>query len=306
MRAAYPDGVFWVVLGERPDLVAVQADLARQLGIAPGFRDVDEGRAALAEALRDKRALLVLDDAWAAADGEALALAGPKGRVLVTTRHSLVLKRLGTHALPVDRLDAADACRFLAHLAGQTNPLPPEAGELVEALGGVVLALALVGATIRSGTSWAAALRGVRAGAALYSDDTFANQFKAMHLAWEALDEQDRQRYRELAVFGEDVTVPVLTIERLWRHTGGLDQHDTDRLLKRLGRRSLASVDAGVRFHDLQRAFLQLQTPDSRARPSPAVGSSPSVLGRRGAVVLPPRRRALPLGPRGRAPGGIW
>jgi WD40 repeat protein len=263
VRRAFPDGVYWVVLGERPDPVAAQAALARLIGIEAGFRTVEDGRATLREALRDRRVLVVVDDAWSAADAEALLVTGPAGRVVLTTRHALVLDRVRADPVMVDRLALAEARRFLAQAAGQPEQLPAEADGLIEAVGGVVLALALIGATIYHGTSWADALAEVRDAADAFSDESFANQFKGMQVAWGALDDHARSRYRELAVFGEDVTVPAVTVARLWRHTAGLDRHDAERLCAELAQRNLLDFDGGVRFHDLQRAFLQLQTPDS-------------------------------------------
>jgi WD40 repeat protein len=263
VRRAFPDGVYWVVLGERPDPVAAQAALARLVGIHADFRTVEDGRAALREALGDRRVLLVVDDAWSAADAEALLVTGPAGRVVLTTRHALVLDRVRADPVMVDRLALGEARRFLAQAACQPEQLPAEADGLIEAVGGVVLALALLGATICHGTSWADALTEVRAAAETFSDESFANQFKAMQVAWNALDDDARSRYRELAVFGEDVTIPAVTVARLWRHTAGLDRHDADRLCADLAQRNLLAFDGGVRFHDLQRAFLQLQTPDS-------------------------------------------
>ncbi|HZD00302.1 MAG TPA: NB-ARC domain-containing protein [Actinomycetes bacterium] len=263
VRRAFPDGVYWVVLGERPDPVAAQTALAHLVGVDAGFRTVEEGRAILHEALRDRRALVVLDDVWSAADAEALLVTGLTGRVLLTTRHPLVLDRVRAGRVMVDRLSISEARRFLAQATDQPEPLPTEGDQLIEAVGGVVLALALIGATIYHGTSWADALAEVRGAADAFSDESFANQFKAMQVAWGALDDHARNRYRELAVFGEDVTVPALTVARLWRHTAGLDQHDADHLCSRLAQRNLLAFEGGVRFHDLQRAFLQLQTQDS-------------------------------------------
>jgi WD40 repeat protein len=263
VRRAFPDGVYWVVLGERADPVAAQASLARLIGIDGGFRTVEDGQATLRKALLDRRVLVVIDDVWSAADAEALLVTGLRGRVVLTTRHLLVLNRVRADRTSVDRLGLPEARRFLAQATRHPEPLPHEADPLIEVVGGVVLALALVGATIVHGTSWADALAEVRAAADMYSDESFANQFRAMQVAWRALEEDARSRYRELSVFGEDVVVPALTIGRLWRHTAGLDQDESERLCVHLGHRSLLIFDGGVQFHDLQRAFLQLHTPDS-------------------------------------------
>ena len=174
-----------------------------------------------------------------------------------------MLARLHTPAYPLERLGPEEARRFLAQIAFHPGPLPAQADELVDALGGVVLALALLGATIAHGTSWATALAEVRAAGDVYTDEGFANQFRALQLAWGALDDQQRQRYAELVVFGEDVIAPPTTVARLWSHTAGLDAEASERLCMALAERNLLAYDGGVRLHDLQRAFLLLQVPDS-------------------------------------------
>ena len=263
VRRAFPDGVYWAVLGERPDTVLVQAALAAAVGADASFRTVEDGSAVLREAFRGQRALIVIDDAWSAADVEALIVTGPGGRTLITTRHALVLDRVRADRIAVDRLELAEARRFLASMTRRGEPLPAEADQLIEALGGIVLALALIGATIAHGTSWADALARVSAASKTFADGTFANQFKAMQVAWDALEETTRDRYRELDVFQEDVIIPLVTIGRLWRHTAGLDDEETERLCLELAERKLLSTGEGVQFHDLQRAFLELQTADS-------------------------------------------
>ena len=210
VRQAFPNGVYWIVLGEHPDPVAVQVGLARLLGLEDGFRTEVDGRAALREALAGQRVLLVIDDVWSAAAAEALLVTGAGGRTVLTTRHPLVLARLHTPAFPLERLGPEEARRFLAQMTFHPRPLPAEAGELVEALGGVVLALALLGATIAHGTSWATALAEVRKAGDVYTDEGFANQFRALQLAWGALEEEERRRYAELVVFGDDVTAPAV------------------------------------------------------------------------------------------------
>jgi hypothetical protein len=57
VRQHFPDGVFWVTIGEG-DLVAAQIDLLERLGVAHAeLRSVTEGRQALDQALKDRRSL---------------------------------------------------------------------------------------------------------------------------------------------------------------------------------------------------------------------------------------------------------
>ncbi|WP_169807737.1 NB-ARC domain-containing protein [Herbidospora mongoliensis] len=288
VRQAFPDGIYWITLGERPDPVAAQIGLARLLGIQGGFRNEVDGRAALREALSGKRVLLVIDDVWSAAAAEALLVTGAEGRTVLTTRHLLVLTRLHAPAFALERLGPEEARKFLAHMTSHPEPLPPQTDELVEALGGVILALALLGATIAHGTSWAAALAEVHKAGDVYTDDGFANQFRALQLAWSALDEHERRRYGELVVFGDDVTAPGATVARLWRHTAGLDDAASRLLCMAFANRNLLIFDGGVRLHDQQRAFLLLQIPDS------ALAHRQLLIAHQDALVTPGRWSSLP------------
>jgi hypothetical protein len=77
------------------------------------------------------------------------------------------------------------------------------------------------------------------------------------------LSESERSRFAELAVFPEDVDVPIGIAARLWAKTGGLDEADAEDLLVRLESLSLLlSLDLErrtFRFHDMTRHFLQEQ-----------------------------------------------
>ena len=87
VRRYFPDGVFWVTVGERGDLVALQIALLKRLDAEhPELRSIDEGAARLRAALAERRCLLVVDDVWTAAAAQAFRVAGPSGRVLYTTR----------------------------------------------------------------------------------------------------------------------------------------------------------------------------------------------------------------------------
>jgi hypothetical protein len=80
VRARFPDGVWWVTVGEQADIVAAQLDLLSRLGApATTARSAAEGTRLLRVALGKQRALLVVDDVWSAAAAAAFRVAGPAG-----------------------------------------------------------------------------------------------------------------------------------------------------------------------------------------------------------------------------------
>ena len=96
VREHFPDGVFWVTVGEGADPTGLQTSLLARLGAGDAApRSATEGAGLLRQALADKQVLLVADDVWSAAAAEAFRVTGPRGRVLYTTRDPDVLASRG-------------------------------------------------------------------------------------------------------------------------------------------------------------------------------------------------------------------
>ena len=264
VRRCFPDGVFWVTVGEQGDLVAAQRGLLARLGVAdPGVRSAGQGAGLLREVLAGRRCLLVVDDVWSAAAALAFKVVGPAGRVLYTTRDPEVLAGVAGRVVELGALSAAAADELLRKLTG-VPVLPAEADRIVAATGGVALALALVGAAVGAGArSWAQAAAQLEAAGRTFLDHPYANTFKAMQVGVAALDQADAEAYRSLAVYPGDTVIPAAAVSRLWAHLTGMPASDTSARLGRLAARSLLTVQAdGVSFHDLEREFLLLHTED--------------------------------------------
>ena len=262
VRRRFPDGVFWVTVGEQGDLVAAQLGLLARLGAAhPELRSAGQGLGLLREALADRRCLLVVDDVWSAAAAAAFRAVGPRGRVLYTTRDPAVLDGVAADVVQLGVLPRSAARELLRGLTG-VRVLPAEADRICAATGGVALALALVGAAIGAGgQGWQQAAGQLEAGGATFLDHPYANTFKAMQVGIAVLDEDDAGAYRSLVVYPEDTVVPVAAVSRLWSRLSGTPAQDTVARLGRLAARSLLTVSReGVSFHDLQREFLLLHT----------------------------------------------
>ncbi len=156
VRQRFPDGVLWAGLGQQPDLGANLGLWAEILGVpwAEVVRHTrpEERCQLVRSAIGARRMLLVLDDVWDLAHIRAMAVAGPACAQLVTTRSLALASELGAGApVRVPELPVADGLQLLLHFipALPQADLPVARG-LVESLGGLPLALVLVGRRLRA------------------------------------------------------------------------------------------------------------------------------------------------------------
>ena len=252
VRAWFPDGICWVSVGESPELVGIQRQLARHLGADIEPSNPLDGLQELRRVLSGRRCLVVIDDVWSRAAAEAFAATSGEGRMLYTSRDPSVLAAMGASSQAVDVLDPAASFLFLERAVGAVAEADRAVVErLVAQTGGVLLALFLVAALARAGRGWADMAVEMEALAEVFRSHPYADVFKALRLAVDSLGSEDAGRYRLLGVFPEDVAVPESTVARLW---GMADASPT---LTRLAGAGLLSWSEGrVSFHDLQRAFV--------------------------------------------------
>jgi WD40 repeat protein len=267
VRRAFPDGIVWVSLGTHPDVIALQQTLHRQLGGDGAIASVQEGRQKLTDRLRDKRLLLVLDDAWQRADVEAFTALGSCLNLLVTTRDRGLLASMGISDRNIETLTPAEARRLLAgHTGDSVGDLPSEADEVIRRCSGLPLAIALCGGMVRGGEQWSDVVESLRERELEMIRDDHPAEAKhrtiemTLELSIEALEEEQQRRFAELAAFPGEVPEEAVLV--LWSHTGGLRARYARKLLRQFARRSLLQIgtksDAGaivVSRHDLLRDF---------------------------------------------------
>jgi hypothetical protein len=266
VRRAFPDGIFWLTLGQSIQPLQLQGELAAYIESEPkAFATVNEARDRLRQLFECKSCLLVLDDLWRPQDAELFDVLGPRSRLLVTTRDADLLVALGARELPLNVLREGLALELLASWSGQARAtLPPEGDKVAESCGFLPLALALAGARVRSGTHWTEVLSALERGRLEFLDHPYGSVFSSLRLGTDALTEFDRDRCFEPAVFPEDADIPVETVCTLWRHTGRMQRDASRDLLLRLHRRALLTRSEDgtcISFHDLQHDFLRLNIP---------------------------------------------
>jgi hypothetical protein len=249
IQQAFDDGILWVTLGENPgNLIGKVEDLIYMLSHErPGFTDTVAAGARLA-----------------------------------TTRNEDVLPATA-QSLVVDAMQPNEAVQLLS-FSLQTGPFTAREilalRALVARLGEWALLLKLANAVLRDrvgrGEALANALaylnraldkRGLTAFDAQNAQDRNAAVSATLRVSFELLHAEQYARYQELAVFPEDVDIPLTTLQKLWGATGGLDEFDTEELCQALYQHSLLlNFDLAtrtIRLHDVIRSYLQKAVGDA-------------------------------------------
>ena len=284
IQQAFDDGILWVTLGEHPgNLVGKVEDLIYLLSHErPGFTDTVAAGSRLAELLTDRDILLVVDDVWDTTHLKPFLHGGIRCARLITTRNEDTLPP-NAQSLVVDAMQPGEAIQLLSSSL-QTEALTATEQQalraLVARLGEWALLLKLANGVLRDrvdrGEALANALaylnkaldrRGLTAFDAANAQDRSVAVSATLRVCFDLLREEQYARYQELAVFPEDVDIPLATLEKLWGATGGLDDFETEELCQTLYRHSLLlTFDLAtrtIRLHDVIRSYLQATVGDA-------------------------------------------
>ncbi|KAF5427224.1 MAG: NB-ARC domain-containing protein/TIR domain-containing protein [Candidatus Methanomarinus sp.] len=267
------DGILWVTLGKKPgDLTTYVEDFIRILSGKPsGLVNLQAATARLIELLADRHILMVIDDVWNSAHLRPFLQGGPLCARLVTTRN-LDTVPANARKVDVDAMQKHEATALMG--AGLPSGHETDTNRLAARLGKWPLLLKLVNGALRhrvhnTGQELADALMYVNTaldkrgltffdarGAAAWNQAVE----KTLGVSIELLKPDECVMYGELAVFPEDVDIPLTTLEQLWSRTGGLDEFDTEDLCDRLMRLSLLlnfdPTTRHIRLHDVIRQYL--------------------------------------------------
>ncbi|MFD8814159.1 helix-turn-helix domain-containing protein [Streptomyces sp. NPDC059627] len=262
-RPGFPDGVFFLDLfgmSQRPlpvdDALAL---LLGALGVAAQQVPADtHGRASLYRSLlRERRILVVLDNAASEEQVRALLPGGGAARVLVTSRR-LLSGLEGVRRLVLGPLQLPEATELLTGILGERAATDGEQAltRLAQLCGGLPLALRIIGNRLVSRPDWGADELARR----LADEERRLEQFKAGDLkianafgmSYEQLAPAARRIFRRLAVVpGRDVDAALAAV------AGGTSAEDAWDALDDLVDLGLLqdTAEGRYRFHDLVRLF---------------------------------------------------
>jgi WD40 repeat protein len=274
IRKAFRDGILWVTLGEKPNVLTALTKLYQTLtDTKETFVDKEQAAAELAQEWGDKHCLVVIDDVWNQAHLNPFLRGGDNCTRLVTTRNSDTLPS-GSLKVDVDAMQINEAVQLLSYGLGESQKeLLTQLQQLAQRLGEYPLLLKLANGVLRhrleeAGQSLTDALayintaltrKGITAFDARDPEERYQAVKKTIEVSLELLDESERELYGRLAIFLDKVDIPSAALEKLW----GLDNFDTEDFCDRLKRLSLLS-DCNlnrhtIRLHDVIRHYLRRQ-----------------------------------------------
>jgi transcriptional regulator with XRE-family HTH domain len=275
LRPSFPGGVFFVDLLGMSPRPASAADalrlLLRALGVADEQIPVDvpEGASVYRSLLRDRRALVVLDNAGSEEQVRPLLPGDGASRALITSKR-LLAGLEGVRRLGLGPLSPPEATELLTGILGEraARDEEPALKQLVELCEGMPLALRIIGNRLVSRPGWDAAGLAAR----LADDEHRLDQFtagdlkiaSAFAMSYEQLADAARRIFRRLAVVpGRDFDADLAAF--VGEMPAGVAWDALDELVD-LGL-LLDSTAGRYRFHDLVRLFARTRL---EAEESPA------------------------------------
>jgi tetratricopeptide (TPR) repeat protein len=148
VREYFVDGVLWASLGQQADVLALLAQWAGELGLDVSTKSNINARAqTLKEGIGQRRLLLVIDDAWEAAQIRGMQCGGPNCGYLLTTHYRALARDFAgpEHYRLIAPLERSAAYELLQTLAPDVCAAEPDLARAVSvALGGLPLAIKLL------------------------------------------------------------------------------------------------------------------------------------------------------------------
>jgi tetratricopeptide (TPR) repeat protein/transcriptional regulator with XRE-family HTH domain len=263
LRDRFPDGVYFVEALGMSRLPVASAEILARVLRAMGVRDQQipqellERAGYLRQLLRQRRMLVIVDDA--ASESQVRPLLPGEGRSqLIVTSRRLLAGLEGVQRLHLDPLPAADAHDLLGRILAERFDAPrdDDLQDLVGLLGGLPLAVRIVGNRLISRPGWSAADLVARLSAAERRlDQLSAGDLKvaaAFEMSYEQLPDPVRPLFRRASLVpGADFSAVLASVIGQVAVIMAEDQLDD---LVDLG--LLEAAEGGrYRFHDLVRLY---------------------------------------------------
>jgi WD40 repeat protein len=276
--AAFEHGILWMTLGEQPRVLDKLSILyAAITGEPRTFSDPDVARGELAETLRFKRCLIVIDDVWNYDDLEPFLLWGRESARLITTRQASIVAQAHAIEVSVNAMTTEEAVSMMTADLPEMGRARSALADVAQRLGEWPVLLNLftghVRESIQYGQDAIDALKDLlmeldQVGATAFDRATAKDRTQAIDLtlgvSLKRLSQAEKDRCFELAVFPEDVAIPVTVVGDLW-HTTDVDTRRNLRRFADLGLITLDLARRSIGVHDVVRDYFSRRLARSQA-----------------------------------------
>jgi hypothetical protein len=277
--AAFSDGILWATLGEHPNILREQSQMFAALtGQRPAFVSEEDAANALAIQLEGRDFLIVVDDVWDPDALEALLRGDASCTRLVTTRvFDVAIVAEEVDRIEVDEMSVDEAVALLTARVSAQVAEPQPFLALVDRLGRWPLLLELAAGVLHHHVARRASMEDAlhflnealdEEGVVAFDRRNAKQRHQAVARTVAAsinlLSDDEREQFRSLAIFPEDVEVPLDAVATLL----GLSSHQSTRLVTALADLSLLKLNletSTVRLHDVMRSYLASELADAPA-----------------------------------------
>ncbi|GHO43321.1 tetratricopeptide repeat protein [Ktedonospora formicarum] len=153
VRDYFSDGILWAGLGPHANIPNTLSRWSRLLNLSPEeHSDYTSWTQELRAAIGSRRMLILIDDAWSIEDALPFKIGGPHCAHLITTRFPTVASYFAVNGpLTLRELNGEESITLLRNLAPDVfDSSSPKGLDLAQAVGGLPLALTLMGNYLRN------------------------------------------------------------------------------------------------------------------------------------------------------------
>ena len=147
----YSDGVLWVGLGQNPNILAALGSWCSALGVNSiewsRISSAHDRAQLIKREIGMKSLLIIIDDAWESSSVDIFKVGGPNCAYVITTRiPDIGMQFSGGQAIKIRELNESDSLLLLDEIAPEIKKIASvEAAQLVNDVGGLPLAIILIG-----------------------------------------------------------------------------------------------------------------------------------------------------------------
>jgi len=268
----FVDGILWMTFGHEVGPVQLEQKLREWIKALNGTpldtdSNSDELKNELAELLKNKACLLILDDVWDKVQLEAFQVTGSNCRIIFSTRDAEIAREVGARLQSVDVMSNNMAVELLDKWSqGYLQDTPRQYKEwIIDSVGALPLAIKLAGAQLQTKTAeeWLKTFKTSRLKSKRPVENNSHNSIEdTFALSLKSLQENERRLYTALSIF-MTWEIPEQAILHLWQELPQLDIEAGKDLLTDLASRALYDLkiddETGTRtiiLHPLLKSLL--------------------------------------------------